>query len=136
MTTPPSSDLPGPQPEQRLLRRHVDFRRLWLATTVSQLGTQVSELAIPLAAILLLHAGPLQVGLLATLGYLPLALLGLPAGAWADRLPRRGILLAADLGRGLVLASIPIGYLAGRLTIVQLYVVALTGPFTAAALLL
>jgi MFS family permease len=107
------------------LRRRPDFRRLWLANTVSQLGTQVSELAIPLTAILLLHAGPLQVGLLATMGYLPLAVLGLPAGAWADRRPRRTIMVTADVIRGLALASIPISYLLHKLSIDQLYLVAL-----------
>ena len=100
-----------------------DFRRLWLATTASQLGTQVSELAIPLAAILLLHAGALQVGLLATLGYLPLAIFGLPAGVWADRLPRRAIMLAADIMRAVVLATVPLAYLVGELHMAQLYVV-------------
>jgi MFS family permease len=70
-----------------------------------------------------LHAGAFQVGLLATIGYLPLALFGLPAGVWADRLPRRRIMLAADIARGLVLASIPMAYLFGHLQLAQLYVV-------------
>ena len=123
MTVRPTADQADPPATRRLLRGHVDFRQLWLATTVSQLGTQVSELGIPLAAILLLHAGAVQVGLLAAAGYLPLALLGLPAGAWADRLPRRSVLIGADLARCLVLASIPIAYLLGSLTIGQLYIV-------------
>jgi MFS family permease len=104
-------------------RRRRDFGLLWSATTVSQLGTQVSELAIPLAAIVVLHAGALAVGVLAALGYLPAALLGLPAGAWADRLPRRGILITADVGRCLALATVPIAYLLHGLTIAQLYAV-------------
>jgi MFS family permease len=70
------------------LRRLADFRQLWLATAVSQVGTQISELARAPSAIILLHASALQVGLLAAAGYLPLAVLGRPAGAWADRLPR------------------------------------------------
>jgi MFS family permease len=102
-----------------------DFRRLWLATSVSELGTQVSQLAIPLAAISLVHATALEVGLLAAAGYLPLAVFGLPAGAWVDRLRRRGVLLATDLSRALVLASIPVAHAFGHLTIAQLCVVAL-----------
>jgi MFS family permease len=104
--------------------RKSDFRLLWSATTVSQVGTQVSELAIPLAAILTLHVGALQVGVLAALGYLPALLFGLPAGAWADRLPRRSIMIAADLARLVVLATVPSAYLLGVLTIGQLYAVA------------
>ena len=100
------------------------FRLLWSATTISQVGTQVSELAIPLAAILTLHAGPFEVGALAALGYLPALLFGLPAGAWADRLPRRSIMVAADLARFAVLATVPAAYLLHVLSIEQLYVVA------------
>ncbi len=113
------------------LWRHLDFRRLWLATTVSQVGTQVSELAIPLAAIVLLHATPFEVGMLAALGYLPLALFGLPAGARVDRMQRRAVLLAADVARAVVLGSIPVAYAAGHLTIAQLNAVAfLVGAMT------
>jgi MFS family permease len=102
-----------------------DFRRLWLATSVSQLGTQVSELAIPLAAISLLHARPFQVGLLAAAGYLPIAILGLPAGAWIDRVRRRSVLLTTDLARVLVLASVPLARAIGHISMAQLDVVAL-----------
>jgi MFS family permease len=92
---------------------------------VSQLGTQVSELAIPLAAISLLHASPFHIGLLAAMGYVPIAVLGLPAGAWVDRVRRRSVLIASDLGRAVVLASIPIAYAFGRVTLMQLGIVAL-----------
>jgi MFS family permease len=107
------------------LWHHFDFRQLWLATSVSQLGTQISELAIPLAAITLLHASPLEVGVLAAAGYLPLAVLGLPAGAWVDRVSRRRVLLAMDISRALVLASVPVASALGQLTLSQLWVVAL-----------
>jgi len=100
------------------------FRLLWSATTVSQVGTQVSELAIPLAAILTLHVGAFGVGVLAALGYLPALLVGLPAGALADRLPRRGIMIAADLARFAVLATVPAAYLLHVLSIGQLCAVA------------
>jgi MFS family permease len=102
-----------------------DFRHLWLATSVSELGTQVSQLAIPLAAISLLHASALEVGVLAAAGYLPLAVLGLPAGAWVDRVRRRRVLMATDLSRAAVLASIPLAHAFGHLTITQLWIVAL-----------
>lgn len=105
--------------------RAPDFRRLWLATSVSELGTQVSQLAIPLAAISLLHATAVEVGVLAAAGYLPLALFGLPAGAWVDRMHRRRVLMAADLSRAAVLASIPVAHAFGRLSIAQLWIVAL-----------
>jgi MFS family permease len=112
-------------PSSGRLWRHLDFRQLWLATSVSQLGTQVSELAIPLAAISLLHAGALKVGVLAAAGYLPLALFGLPAGAWVDRICRRRVLLATDISRALVLATVPAASALGQLTMTQLWVVAL-----------
>jgi MFS family permease len=102
-----------------------DFRRLWLATSVSELGTQVSQLAIPLAAISLLHASALEVGVLAAAGYLPLAVFGLPAGAWVDRVRRRRVLMVTDLARAVVLASIPLVHALGHLTIAQLWIVAL-----------
>lgn len=106
-------------------RPGADFRRLWLATSVSELGTQVSQLAIPLAAISLLHASAFEVGLLAAAGYLPLALFGLPAGAWVDRVSRRRVLMVGDVSRALVLASIPIARALGHLTFAQLWIVAL-----------
>jgi MFS family permease len=101
-----------------------DFRLLWSASAVSQLGTQVSELAIPLTAIITLHAGPAGVGTLAAVGYLPAALFGLYAGAWADRRSRRRIMVTADIARLAALATIPAAYLLGVLGIGQLYVVA------------
>jgi MFS family permease len=113
------------EPSRSARWRDLDFRRLWLAISVSQLGTQVSELAIPLAAISLLHASALEVGLLAAAGYLPLALFGLPAGAWVDRVRRRRVLLATDLARAAVLASVPLANALGQLTTTQLCAVAL-----------
>ncbi len=105
------------------LLRQPDFRKLWTAETISQLGTQVSLLAVPLVAIVLLDATPFEVGLLGTVEFLPFILFSLPAGAWIDRLRRRPILIAGDLGRALSLASIPIAYELGALTIWQLYLV-------------
>src|SRR5207302_624707 len=104
------------------LWRHRDFLKLWSAQTVSELGSQVSQLAIPLAAIIVLHASAFEVALLGTVEFLPFLLFALPAGVWVDRLPRRPILVIGDLGRAAALASIPIAYALGALTIWQLYV--------------
>jgi MFS family permease len=112
------------RPRARSLWRHPDFLKLWTGETISQFGTQVTLLGLPLIAILLLDANPFQVGLLGTVEFLPFILLGLPAGAWVDRLRRRPILITGDLGRALSLASIPIVYELGHLTLLQLYVVA------------
>lgn len=111
-------------PRSRLgLLRHADFRRLWIAETISQFGTQISLLGVPLVAIALLDATPFQVALLGTVEFLPFVLFSLPAGAWIDRLRRRPILIAADVGRAASLASIPIAWQLGVLSIEQLYVV-------------
>jgi MFS family permease len=105
------------------LWRHADFLRLWSAETVSQFGTQVSQLAIPLAAVIVLDASAFEVAVLGTVEFLPFMLFTLPAGVWVDRLPRRPILIAGDFGRAALLASIPIAYLMDALTLGQLYVV-------------
>jgi MFS family permease len=106
------------------LWRHPDFMKLWTAETISQFGTQVTLLGLPLIAIILLKASAFEVGLLGTVEFLPFILFGLPAGAWVDRLRRRPILITGDLGRALSLASIPIAYEFGHLTLQHLYVVA------------
>jgi MFS family permease len=110
-------------PGARSLWRHADFLKLWTGQTISQFGTQFTLLALPLIAILLLKANAMEVGLLGTVEYLPFILFGLPAGAWVDRLRRRPILIAGDLGRALSLASIPMAYGLGHLSLLQLYVV-------------
>jgi MFS family permease len=105
------------------LFRHPNFRKLWIGDTISQFGTQVSQLAIPLVAIIFLKASALEVALLGTVEFLPFLLFTLPAGAWVDRLQRRPILITGDVGRALCLVSIPIAYELGALTIAQLYIV-------------
>jgi MFS family permease len=113
------------------LWRHPDFLKLWTGETVSQFGSQVTLLAVPTVAILLLHAGPFQVGLLSALEFLAFPTLGLVAGVYADRLRRRPIMIVCDLGRMLAIGSIPVAFLLNALTIEQLYIVALiTGIFT------
>lgn len=107
------------------LRRNRGFRRLWIGQTVSQLGTQVTVLALPLVAIRALDAGPLEVGILAACETLPFLLIGLPAGVWVDRRRRRPILVVADVGRAVVLATVPLAYAFDILAVWQLCVVAL-----------
>jgi MFS family permease len=105
------------------LWHHGDFLRLWSGQTVSQLGSQVSQLAIPLAAILVLDASAFEVALLGAIEFLPFLLFTLPAGVWVDRLPRRPILVWSDVGRATALASVPLAYALGALTIWQLFAV-------------
>ena len=113
------------------LLRHPDFLRFWTAQTVSQLGSQVSILAIPLVAISFLDSSPAEVALLSTMEFLPFVFFALPAGVWIDRLRRRPILIGADVARALLLATIPAAWVVGVLTIWQLYAVAfLVGVFT------
>jgi MFS family permease len=108
---------------RRDLWRHGDFLKLWSGQTISQVGSQVSALALPLAAVIVLDASAFEVAMLGTVEFLPFLLFALPAGVWVDRLRRRPILIVTDLLRGLFLASIPVAYLFDALTIWQLYAV-------------
>lgn len=103
---------------------HPDFLKLWAGQTVSEFGTQVTYLALPLTAALLLKATPLQMGVLTAADTLPILLVGLLAGVSADRHRRRPLLIAADLGRAILLGSIPLAAAFGALHIAQLYIVA------------
>ncbi len=105
------------------LWRHPDFLRLWAGQTISQFGSQISALALPIAAIVVLDASAFQVALLGTIEFLPFLLFTLPAGVWVDRLRRRPILVIADLVRAAALVSVPVAYAFDALTIWQLYVV-------------
>jgi MFS family permease len=113
------------------LWRHADFLKLWSAQSISQLGTQISGIALPLVALFALHATAFQVAALGTVEFLPFLLFTLPAGVWVDRLRRRVIMVAADVGRAVSLASIPVAAAIGHLTLAQLYVVGfVTGTLT------
>jgi len=113
------------------LWRHRDFLWLWAGQTASSLGSTITREALPYTAILTLSATPLQMGLLGAAGAAPLLLFSLFVGVWVDRRRRRPIMVLADLGRALLLLSIPLAYLLGALNIVQLYVVsALVGILT------
>lgn len=113
------------------LWRHGDFMRLWSAQTISQFGTQVTLLALPLAAIVVLDASAFEVALLGALEWTPWLLFSLPVGAWVDRVLRKPILVVADVGRALVLVSVPLAYAFDALTMWQLYAVGFaTGVLT------
>jgi MFS family permease len=108
----------------RGLWREPDFLKLWAGQAVSQIGSWITLVGLPLTAALLLKASPLQMGILSGAGAAAILLFGLFAGAWADRLRRRPILIWADLGRAAVLGTVPFAAAAGRLTMSHLYVVA------------
>jgi MFS family permease len=114
------------------LLRERTFRRYWSAQTVSFFGDQISMLALPLLAVLVLHASPAQMGYLTAAGLAPNLILSLYAGVWLDRRRhRRYVMIAADLARALLVASIPIAYALGGLSLGQLYAVAfLIGSFS------
>lgn len=138
---PPGRPSPGADPARRRRRprvpaltglwRHRDFVNLWAAESVSQFGAQISLLALPLAAVLSLDATAGQMGLLGAAGTAPFLLFGLFVGVWVDRLRRRPLMIAADLGRAALLAVIPLGWWLGWLRMELLYGVAfLAGTLT------
>jgi MFS family permease len=119
---------------RRLLRgklwAHPDFLKLWSGESVSEFGSQVTVLALPTVAILVLKATPFQIGLLGALEFLAFPVLGLVAGVYADRWRRRPIMIVCDAGRALALGSVPAAAIAGVLSMPQLYAVAVaTGVF-------
>jgi MFS family permease len=120
-----------PLPRPQGLWRHGDFMKLWTAQTISQFGSQITALALPLAAITVLSASAFEVAVLGALEFAPWLLFSLPAGAWVDRLPRRPVLIVADIGRAIALLSVPLAYWADALTIWHLYAVGfVTGVLT------
>ncbi|MEV6977529.1 MFS transporter [Kitasatospora sp. NPDC093806] len=113
MTPPPSGPL-----------RHADFRRFWAADTVSQAGSAVTLVALPLVAVGTLDATPFEAGLLVACEYLAFLLIGLPAGAWVDRVRQRPVMIAGDAVRAVLLLSVPVSSWSGALALPQLYAVA------------
>ncbi len=107
------------------LRDDPEFLKLWSGGFISTLGFHISTLAMQLTAAVALRADPFEMGVLGACAFLPRFVVGLAAGAWVDRVRRRPVMIAADLGRAALLASVPIGHLGGWLTMTQLYVVAL-----------
>ena len=107
------------------LLRGADFRNLWVGQTVSLFGDQVTLIALPLAAVLVLHASAAEMGYLTAAELIPHLLFSLPAGAWLERVERRRwLMIAADVARAGLLVSIPIAYALDALTFAQLYGVA------------
>ncbi|WAL67413.1 MFS transporter [Amycolatopsis cynarae] len=104
---------------------HPDFRRLWAGDTAGQLGTYVGQTVIPLLAATVLAATPFEMGLLTATENAAFLLIGLPAGVWVDRMRRRPLMLRADFARAALLATVPLAWWAGVLTLAQLIVVAL-----------
>lgn len=119
---------------ERPLRRRPEFLKLWGAATISLVGDEVTLLALPLTAVLVLDASAAQVGFLTAAGLAPHLLFSLFAGVWIDRLrQRKRLLIAADLGRAVVLATIPLSAAFGLLELWQLYVVAFAAGTLAVA---
>ncbi|MFE1440434.1 MFS transporter [Streptomyces sp. NPDC058739] len=102
-----------------------DFRTLFTATTLSQLGTNAGYVAVPLVAVAALDASPGEVGALAAFSTLAFLLIGLPAGAWVDRMRHRSVLIGADLARAALNASVPVAWWLDALTLGHLFVVVL-----------
>jgi MFS family permease len=97
-----------PQRPQGGLWSHPDFIKLWTGQTISEFGSQISQLALPLLAAVSLHASAFEFSLLGVLGFMPFILFALPAGVWVDRLRRRRILIVGDAARAILLALVPI----------------------------
>ena len=105
------------------LWHHADFLKLWTGQSISELGSQVSQLAIPWVAAVVLHVSPIVFSLVGMLGFLPFIIFALPAGVWVDRLRRRPILIFGDGGHAVLLATIPLAYAFDALTVWQLLAV-------------
>ena len=108
-----------------ILRENRNFRRYFIGQSISMLGDQVSLIALPLTAVLALHATPAQMGGLLTVALIPNLIFALHAGVWLDRRGRRrDVMIWADIGRGLLIATVPVAFAFGHLTWAHLYVVA------------
>jgi MFS family permease len=104
------------------LLRDAAYRRLWMSILISSFGGQVTMLALPLTAAILLHATPTQMGLLTAMEIVPFVLFSLPTGVWLDRVKKLPIYVVGELTIGVAVASVPLAWWAGWLTIHWLYV--------------
>src|SRR5271170_5832146 len=117
--------MPGDEPG-RTLWRHRNFLLLWSGQTVSEMGSAVTQLALPLTAVVVLRASTFQVGALTAAAYAAFALIALPAGAIVDRRAKRWLMIWCDVARLLIIGSVPVAAALGVLTLGQLYAVAVT----------
>ena len=101
-----------------------EFRKLWIGQGISVVGSSITQLALPLTAALTLAATPVQMGYLTAANWLPILFFALFAGAWADRLPHRPVLIITDLARAAILVTIPIAAVTGTLTITHVLLAA------------
>jgi MFS family permease len=106
------------------LLRDAAYRRLWTSILISSLGGQVTMLALPLTAVVLLHASPTQMGVLVAMEIAPFVLLSLPSGVWLDRVRKLPVYVGGELGLAFVVASVPAAYYLGWLAMPWMYVVA------------
>ena len=107
------------------LLHETQFRRFWIGQTISVFGDQVTLLALPIVAVLILHADPTQMGLLTAVGLLPHLLFSLPAGVWLDRVQdRRRLMILCDVGRALAIAGIPVAFALGTPPLALLFLIA------------
>ncbi len=111
-------------PSRSLVRRNSNFRALWLSATVGVLGTAVASIALPIIAAVELAASDFAVAALAGMTFLPWLLLGLPIGVWVDRWPRKPVIIWSLVARIISLATLPVAYWLGVLSVTQLFVVA------------
>jgi MFS family permease len=116
---------PGKYVAEVSLFRHHDFRLLWASDTISQFGTFIGQTVLPLLAVTVLSASPFEMGLLTAAETAAFLLIGLPAGAWVDRLRRRPLMVWADVVRAVLLLSIPVTWWFGALTLPHMIIVAL-----------
>jgi predicted MFS family arabinose efflux permease len=120
-----------PAGKRRSLFTQRDFRLFWAAESASQFSANATTLALPLVAVTLLDSSPLTLGFLEAAVWLPWLLIGLPAGAWVDRLPKRFVMITCSAVSATSLLSIPLAWYIGALTLGQLFIVAaLTGSAT------
>jgi predicted MFS family arabinose efflux permease len=118
------TDVSGDQRPRGGLWRHRDFRLLWAGQSVSDFGTAISGVVLPLVAVVYLQASAFEVAALAAIEWVPWLLIGLPAGVWVDRSRRRPLMLWCDLVRTLAIGSIPLAAAFDALHLPQLYVAA------------
>lgn len=121
----PETQSPASQPARFFFRRYPQFALFWTGQTFSKFGSHISAAGLPIVAMELLQASPLQLGLLVACNSLPVLLISLLAGVWIDRWPRRPIMILSDFGRALLLGAIPLAALLGGLRIELLYLVTL-----------